>query len=212
MGMFIEVDVDISADIMSRYVWRGLCFGGSPSIQPTMELSIGSWSIGTWGAYTTNSLMPYSQEVDLYTNYTFYDKITVSVTDYFFPSDTNRYNYFSWNPDSTSHILEGGIQFSGFKELPINLFFGYNFLGDKNNSIYIEAGYSFSLFDIFLGAGNGIYTIEDDKEKDSFALVNVGVSATKDIKITDKFSLPIMASFILNPQSKGVFLVFGLTI
>ena len=37
--------VDIGADLMSRYVWRGTDYGSSPSIQPYIELGLGGISI-----------------------------------------------------------------------------------------------------------------------------------------------------------------------
>ena len=35
-------DINPSADIVSRYVWRGIDFGGSPSIQPSLTFQNGN--------------------------------------------------------------------------------------------------------------------------------------------------------------------------
>jgi len=40
----------------------------------------------------------------------------------------------------------------------------------------------------------------------------MGVTASKEIKITEKFGLPVPTSFILNPQAKAVHLVFGISL
>jgi len=80
-----ESPLSIGADLVSRYVWRGLDYGASPSIQPYMEAAIGNFAIGAWGAYTTN--LPGVQEVDLYLRYTIMDMLTIGVTDYFFPDE-----------------------------------------------------------------------------------------------------------------------------
>jgi hypothetical protein len=84
---------------------------------------------------------------------------------------------------------------------------GYNFLNDSQNSTYLELGYSFSILEIFLGAGNGFYTTDG-----KFNIINLGISVSKDIKITEKFSLPISASFITNPQAEKVHFVFGISL
>jgi len=42
-------------------------------------------------------------------------------------------------------------------------------------------------------------------------IVNFGVSASKDIKVTDKYSIPLSGSFIINPYIKIPFLVFGVS-
>lgn len=204
-------DFSIGADIMSRYVWRGTNYGGSPSIQPALEYSTASLAIGAWGAYTTNSLEPFTQEADLYLSYTIADMISVTVTDYFFPSDTNSHSYFDWGSNSTGHILEGSVVISGPESVPISFLVGYNFYGDSENSLYLEAAYSFASFDIFAGVGNGFYTVEDDAN-DTFGLVNLGITVSKELQVTESFTLPISTSFILNPQNEGVFLVFGISL
>ncbi len=159
--------ISIGADLMSRYVWRGTDYGSSPSIQPSMELGLGGFALGLWGAYTTN--LPGVQELDLYATYTFSNVVTIGITDYFFPDEI----------------------------------FGY----DSQNSTYFELVYSFSILDIFLGAGKGFYTTDG-----KFNIVNLGISVSKNIKITEKFSLPVSASFITNPQAEKVHFVFGISL
>ena len=197
--------IDIGVDLMSRYVWRGTDYGSSPSIQPSMELGLGGFALGFWGAYTTN--LPGVQELDLYASYTFSDVVTIGVTDYFFPDEVFGYDYYEYRQDSTSHILEGMAIFNGLENLPLTFMVGYNFAGDSQHSTYLELGYSFSILNLFLGAGNGFYTTDG-----SFNLVNVGITVSKDISITEKFSLPVSASIITNPQAGKVHFVFGISL
>jgi hypothetical protein len=51
-----------------------------------------------------------------------------------------------------------------------------------------------------LGMGNGFYTVKDDPD---FNLVSVALSATRDI---------YTVSYILNPEQKTSFLVFGFSL
>jgi hypothetical protein len=197
--------IDIGVDLMSRYVWRGTDYGASPSIQPYMELGVGGFALGFWGAYTTN--LPGVQEMDLYATYTFNDVVTIGVTDYFFPDEVFGYDYFEFQKDSTCHILEGMASFNGLENLPLTFTVGYNFAGDSQNSTYVELGYSFSILDIFVGAGNGFYTTDGE-----FNVVNLGIGVSKDIAITERFSLPVSASFITNPEAGKVFFVFGISL
>ncbi len=203
--------ISIGADIMSRYVWRGLDYGAAPSIQPYMELGLGNFAIGAWGAYATslsaNNLLGV-QEVDLYATYTIADLITVGVTDYFFPVETDyNYNYFDYGSDTSLHVMEGMVAFNGLADFPLTFLAGVNLMNDDDNSMYFELGYSFSFIDVFIGAGNGIYLTSESK----FNLVNVGISKSREIKITDTFSLPVSASLITNPDAKQVHLVFGIS-
>ena len=43
--------VDLGADIMSRYVWRGTDFGNSAAIQPGLSYSKEGFTVGAWGAW-----------------------------------------------------------------------------------------------------------------------------------------------------------------
>ncbi len=202
-----ESPISIGADLVSRYVWRGTDLGASPSIQPYIEAGFGGFAIGAWGAYTMNR--PGVQEMDLYASYTYNDLVTVGITDYFFPDEIGGYNYFDYGNDSSGHVFEAMASFNGLEDLPLSAMIGYNFYGD--NSFYIELGYGFSMFDIFLGAGNGIYTVEDPGQSDKFGIVNIGISASKEISITDNYGIPISAALITNPNAKQIHLVFGIS-
>ena len=73
--------------------------------------------------------------------------------------------------------------------------------------MYFEAGYAFDKVSVFVGAGNEVYSTDG-----KFALLNIGASTTKEIKITDTFSIPLKASVILNPKTEQFFLVAGITL
>jgi len=61
---------------------------------------------------------------------------------------------------------------------------------------------------IFIGAttGKGIYLPDGS---DNFSVVNLGLSLSKAVTVTEAFSLPITASVITNPQAKNIFFVVG---
>ena len=196
--------VDPGADIMSRYVWRGTDYGASPSIQPHLEFTAGNFTAGAWGAYTTNR--PGVQEMDLYLGYNIREMITLTLTDYFFPDEISGYDYYEYRKDLSDHIFEGMISFNGTDRMPVRFMAAMNFFNDDENSLYFEAGYSFSFLEVFAGAGNGLYTTDRKS-----GLVNVGISAGKEITVTEKYALPVSVSLITNPQAEKVYLVFGIS-
>jgi hypothetical protein len=199
-----ESPISIGADLVSRYVWRGRDYGASPSIQPYIEAGMWNFTLGAWGAYTTN--LPGVQEMDLYLNYTITGMVSVGVVDYFFPDEVFGYDYYEWRNDSSHHVLEATATFNGLENLPLTATLWVNLFNDSNHSIYLELGYGFSILDVFVGVGNGIYTTDAD-----FGVVNVGIKAGKEIPITNKYRLPISASLITNPNAKQVHLVFGVS-
>ena len=76
-------------------------------------------------------------------------------------------------------------------------------------ALYVELGFSTGAVDIAIGYG--------DDQGDAFyadggsGIVNMSFSGSKDISITENYSLPVFGSFILNPEAETAFLVFGIS-
>ncbi|MBN2668584.1 MAG: hypothetical protein JXR60_05075 [Bacteroidales bacterium] len=213
-----EVDslYSIGVDVNSRYVWRGTDFGASPSIQPCIEVSKYNLTLGVWGAYTTNMFA--AQEADLYLSYNIKDMVSVTVTDYFFPNETQRMDgYFTnwFDKDLSGHSFEAMLSFT-YKNLSVmgaTMVYGADAVksnGDRAYSTYLELGYTHKNIDYFIGAspGEGIY----QARATGFNVVNLGLTGHKDLKITESFSLPISASLIVNPEAEKIFIVIGFSL
>jgi len=235
-----QASLSFGADLMSRYIWRGLDLGGaSPSIQPSLAFNytspngVHSLSVGAWGAYTFSATA--NEEIDLFITYTLYDMVSLTVTDYFFPglNTGEKDKYFIYSPDSTGHVFEGMVSFNGTKKIPVTLLFAMNFYGNdsrkmENDSVegnivmskYLELGFihSFKLFDFkaFVGAAldkpDTRYAPVGFYLNDKAGIINVGIKASKEIRITDHYSLPVQCQLITNPMLQKVYLVFGITL
>jgi hypothetical protein len=192
---------DIGLDYASRYVWRGLEFSDSPALQPFAEYSSGNFTMGLWASYETGGQVV-GQEFDFYASYAI-GAVSLGFTDYAFPVDGSSDGYFMMK----NHIGEATLSFDGVESFPLTLMVGANIYNDDENSIYTELGIPFSIggmeMGAFVGGGNEIYSTDGD-----FALTNIGFSASKDIKITDAYSLGVAASAIFNPDTDDAYLVF----
>lgn len=232
--------VSFGADLMTRYIWRGVDVGGqSPSIQPSLAYNftskngVHSLSVGAWGAYTFSATA--CDEIDLFISYTMFDMVSLTVTDYFFPglNTGEKDNYFVYSPDSTGHVFEGMISFNGTKKIPVTLLLAMNFYGNdarkmKNDSVqgnivmskYLELGFihSFNFFDFkaFIGAAldkpDTRFSPEGYYFNKKAGIINIGIKASKEIPITEKYSLPVQCQIITNPMLQKIYLVFGITI
>jgi hypothetical protein len=220
-------NLDLSADIMSRYIWRGMNLGGSsPSIQPDLEFTHGNFTAGAWGAYSFSDAIT-SQEADLYLSYTFADKFNLLVTDYYFPKEDTLNQYFNYEKDKTAHIIELTAKFMGTSNIPLTFLVATNVYGadakksngDNQFSTYIELGYNFKVNQTDCNAFIGFTPNNPDGSAGETGfygsgpgVINLGLSASKEIKISDSYSLPINASLITNPQAENIFLVFGISL
>jgi len=191
--------LDIGADVVSRYVWRGTQFGDGIAVQPWLSYSFPGIGVevGAWGSYDLSD--DDASEADLYVTVPLGDNFSFTVTDYFFPSGGFD-DYFNWDEDG-SHTIELS---AGFEASNFSLLAAINVLGnDTENSKYFEAGYNFYDKDdysasLFVGGGDEVYTTDGE-----FDIVNVGLTVSKDI---------FTASYIINPDLETSFLVVGVTL
>ena len=184
-------------DIYSSYVWRGTKFGSGPAFQPYVEFSTGGFAIGAWGSY--NASTNEAAEADLYASYGFdlgeNASLGLTLTDYYFPGS-------DWL-EGTSHYIEPMLTL-GVGSFSLT---GAYMMNDGEGDIYLEAGLSAGAIDLTLGGGDGAYTIDGD-----FNICNIGISTSKEIKITDSFSLPVSGAVILNPSSEQFHIVAGISL
>ena len=209
-------DFSFGADVQSRYVWRGIQFGGeSPSLQPGVEMTAGNFAVGAWGAYSLGGDNA-AQELDLYVSYALTDAISVSVTDYYFPEGGSGHDYLELDSELTGHVYEATLSFAGTDAFPVALTVASNVGGASTGSTYLEASYDTNNFTIFAGGVVGDDPAEGDDVgyygTDGSGLINVGISMSKDIQLSSSFSLPVNTSLVLNPDAGNVFLTFGFTL
>jgi hypothetical protein len=188
--------VNVTADFVSSYVWRGSQLGKGPAIQPTVEFTSGKFTLGAWGSYCLSNVE--APETDLYTSLSI-GNLTVGLTDYYFPGP-------SWFK-SKNHAFElnGGWE-QGIFSLSGNWILNEGG-GSIGNDLYFEAGLQAGNVSFFAGAGSGWHT-----PSGKFNVCNLGISSAREVHVTDTFSLPITGSVILNPASEQFHIVVGITL
>ena len=195
----ISYSQDFGADLVSSYVWRGTQFGSGSHIQPYMDLGSGNLTGGVWGSFPT-SAKGGGNELDLWVSYDF-GPLALTITNYTFPGEGGVYSKGEglFNGDYTELSASTSI---GTVDLSAGYF-------TEVEALYVELGTSIGAVDIALGYG--------DDSADAFyadgesGLINMSFSGSKDIQITDSYSLPVFGSFIVNPKAETAFLVFGIS-
>ncbi|MDR1879343.1 MAG: hypothetical protein LBQ78_00210 [Tannerellaceae bacterium] len=208
-------EISASADLVSRYVWRGV-HTASASIQPGLTASWKGLSLTAWGStdFTSDG-----KEVDLTLGYEA-GGFNIAVTDYWWTTDGESTRYGNY---SANHYFEGTVGYNFGESFPLtltwNTMFGMD--GDKDEegkqrySTYVEAAYDFAVKGVDLTAGIGVSPwtgLYHRAGTTGFALSTVSLKATKGLKITDSFTLPVFVQGILAPNQDTVFLVFGISL
>ncbi len=211
-----KVETIISGDIVSSYIWRGQDLG-SAAIQPTLGVGYKGLSLTAWGSYgLVNS--DDVKELDLTLAYSF-GGLNIGVTDYWFDAGLDPDNrYFKYDAHGTNHLFEANIGYDfGIASLQWFTNFagndGVNNDGKRAYSSYVEAAVPFKLSSVEWTATAGAVPFATTFYGTSgFAVTNLSLRATKEIKVTDTFSIPIFGQVTANPCSQKAYLVLGFTL
>ena len=210
------LEASIGTDLVSQYVWRGQDLGGV-SVQPTLGLGYKGLSLSAWGSAGLSNPAD-TREFDLTLAYTI-GGFNIGVTDYWFNAGLDPLNrYFAYAADCTNHVFEANIGYDfGFASLQ----WYTNFAGNdgltpdekRAYSSYLEVNVPFVLGGVDWTATAGAVPFATDfYGVEGFGVVNVALTASKDIRITDSFSIPVFAQVAANPYSRDAFFVFGITL
>jgi hypothetical protein len=193
---------DVGGDLVSSYLWRGTKFGTGPAVQPYLSFAVGGFTIGGWGSYSFGASS--FAEADIYLSYGFDFGLSIGVTDYYFPG--TKYGDYSVETGAHAFEINLGYEIKGFAISANYILNEAGGAGSSGGDMYFEAGYSFSYFGVHVGAGDGWHT-----STGNFEVTNIGLTAAKDIAITDKFSLPVSGALIWNPQREQYHVVVGIS-
>lgn len=205
----------VSCELSSKYVWRGLEYGKSPTVFPGLNYEKGAFLGSVSGAYAVDGS---HQEVDLGLSYTIKDLVTVGLNDYYYPSAVGQHDsYFLLKSIETGHYVEASATVTPTK---IPLWFKlscYVYGADKDStgkqtySSYAEVGYQYvfkneDVLSLSVGASlnKGFYT---DYER-GFNVVNIALKYESTLMFNN-FKLPVSASYVLNPYRNKSYFTFS---
>ncbi len=190
---------NLGADVVSSYVWRGSDLGDSAAIQPNLSYTFeNSLCVGLWGSYalTEDNGGDRYKEVDLTVSMPV-GPVTLAVTDY--NGNPEAGDTFDFGEQSNNTVEVSASYSYENVGLMAGVFVAGN---DYDNAWYCQADYQFYNKDGYTAkatAGLGNEGYYGDGEGKKLALVNTGISVSK-----DRYT----ASAIYNPDTENSYLVF----
>ena len=213
-----KVETTVSGDVVSNYIWRGQDLG-DVSLQPTLGVSYKGLSLTAWGSVGLTDPLD-TKEFDLTLAYTT-GGLNIGITDYWFNAGLDPdARYFKYDAHGTNHVFEANIGYD-FGVVSVQWFTnfagndGINKDGKRAYSSYAEVVVPFKLSAIDWTATVGAVPFATSFYNDwtsGFAVTNVSLKATKEIKVTDSFSIPVFGQIAANPCTQKAYLVFGFTL
>ena len=215
--------VDFSVNLQSNHLWRGIVITDKPVIMVLTSIKLnesGSFTTGFWGgmSFSNESDGTHYKEINYYVQYAS-NGFSVGLWDLFNTRGVESPDVWDYDKESTGHLLDFRSSYNFGKEFPLTLeadvlLYGSGDSQLKNGDVeqrystYFQVSYplvkdSKVNFDAFVGAGfslNGDTHLYGDGEQ-NFDLVNVGLTASKTLKLLD-LSIPVSATTLWNPSLK----------
>jgi hypothetical protein len=203
-----KVSATLGVDFVSQYIWRGQDMA-NVSLQPTLGVEWKGLSLSTWGSVGFDK--DDTKELDFTLAYN-KKGFNVGITDYWFSEG----NYFQYKAHKTTHIWEANIGYDfGF----LNVQWFTNFAGNDGTndgkraySSYFELTAPFRLAKLDWKATFGTVPYATTSyNANGFCVTNIGLRATKDFVIKQKYHLPVFVGLIANPRNEKVYLLCGVS-
>jgi hypothetical protein len=202
-----NISISANADLLSRYIWRGTDLGTGPAFQPGFSASYSGFSMGYFGSY---NLLGNYKEVNLFISKSV-GFATFELWDYWSSEKTGLKGFSDYRSGSTSHMIEGIITLSGNDSFPLSFTGGWLFYGsDYSKSIYLELQYRVPVQNSELSFFTG-YQAKGYYYAEKRGFVNVGVTYTQPLVVSNDVSLDLILSLVTNPTAKNVFFTVGLS-
>lgn len=207
--------VNAKVDFVSDYIWRGADQNSGFSVQPSLTLGYAGFTLNAWGSQSlTKWTDGGAKEFDLNLGYA-YRCFSVTVSDYWCSGVNEPYGHYG-----SSHFFEGTVAYSFGERFPLTLSWSTMFAGadkdpesgDLRASTYISASYPVALpTGITLTPSVG-FTPWKGMYHEKAAFTDVSLKASKDIRVTDGFSVPLFVQAIVAPVYDRTYLVGGFTL
>lgn len=202
----------VSAELVSRYLWRGLDLHDGVSLQPDVHLSRGELAVGVWsswaldgGYHEVQTYLEWSRDLAPGT-------VTLSVYDYFYPKEEAGFFDFGGVSDGEptgGHTVEFGAAFTP-AALPVTLGLWWNAHNDPDRALVLEATteHSFAGVDV---AGEASMLLKDSPtyyEAGGGDLLGYGVSVSRVVPLGS--AEPYVSARLVRSALEGkTYLVFA---
>jgi len=212
---------DLSVDLSSGFVWRGLTNNTLPVVQPSFTFSSGNFFIGAWASTPIGFDWGQPHEVDIFLGFQLAPAFTLGLTDYFVYGSNWSESYFNWDKNETCHALDLQLIYDGSGSFPLKTMISTIIAGDdlkevnkSNYSTYLELGYGRTTSNnIDWDVAFGIVPMKSDfYGTDEIRVVNLSLSLSKNFEITPTYSMPLSLKFTVNPNARSAFLTAAVTL
>lgn len=201
-----------SISISSKNFWRGNVYGdNTPTLSGTLGYSKNWLEIGVTGTSPINgSRTGYGIWAETYITLKLPENLSITLDDYYFFNAQDSLNdYFNWSNGNTQHIIEYRAKYAIDRFTVMGSVVVYSAFSSIN-SFYLESEY-FVLPKELSISGGAVFGQSALNFFDKGGIAFVGITGYRNIKLNDKFIVPLKVAVMSSPNYKNAFKAPGFT-
>lgn len=211
-----KTSIKLNSNITSRHYWRGIMVSNSANYEGDLVLTTGNFNFGAWGGYAFNN--EYS-EFDFHFGYKLSERLSVELWDLYASRDRasiDEYDYFDLRKETTNHLLDASIHFKCGEKFPLTISWSSLIWGrdldqhkNQNYSSYLGLDYPVRIRDIKIKFNLGLNVFENSLYGEHTNIVDLGLTASRNLKVNTELQIPIWAKLAINPEAETANLIVG---
>jgi len=212
-----QTSLELKSSLTSRHYWRGIMVSNSANYEGDLILQVNNFKFGAWGGYAFDN--EYS-EFDFHFGFTISKHLSIEIWDLYASRDRasiDEYDYFDFDRKSTNHLLDASINYSFGNNFPLTICWSSLVWGrdldehnNQNFSSYLELAYPINIKDTHVKFYMGTNVFENSMYGSHTNIVNMGLSASRNLKLNEYLSLPVWAKMAINPEAETANLIVGI--
>lgn len=206
----------LNSSITSRHYWRGIMVSNSANYEGDLLFTSGSFKFGAWGGYAFNN--EYS-EFDFHIGYRLSENLSVELWDLYASRDRasiDEYDYLDFKQETTNHLLDASLHFKCGNQFPLSISWSTLIWGrdldhhkNQNYSSYLDLAYPIKIKDTKVDFNLGLNVFENSIYGENTNVIDIGLSASRVLKINSELEIPIWAKLAINPEAETSNLIVG---
>lgn len=190
-----------SYSFSTKNVYRGVGLGNSPVVGAELSYNVTKWAtLSTAPTFTVLTSGGYGSTLKNTATFK-YEKLSLGIEDAYYFNGDGANDYFTYG-DSTSHLVNVGVKYTDKKFYGLVQATPYKASYDDNNGVYFEAGYNFCKY-ATVNVGY-VTDASTNNFRTKAGLTHIGLSSTRDVKISSTLKTKMTATIAVNPTKDAV--------
>lgn len=211
--------INFGADLVSRFLWRGVEFGNTWTLQPNVSITWNEFNLYFWNSSALQNSRTYALDYfSVSLSHAFHigtGTLLVSANDWFSPPAPDTAFFFNFKDNWLGgHYFEATIAYTIAESFPLTATVSHIAYNDPDRPWYVELAYPIHApndVNINLQAG-GVFGPSGwyKTTKNGFNFINLTATVSKSVVASPSLSIPVSAIFVVNSVKEIPYFIISL--